>query len=329
MEILFLGGTQFVGRHLVEAALERGHTATLFHRGKTGTDLFPEVARVIGDRDGGLAALTDQTFDAVVDVCGYLPRLVRDSVEQLRAAVDRYLFISTISVYADSETPGQTEDAPLVQIDDPTTETVDAKTYGGLKVLCEEAVSEGFGGRSLILRPGFVVGPADHTDRFTYWLRRLATGGTFLAPGDPDDAMQWVDVRDLARFAIDGLERDLGGVFTVTGPATRLTWGVFFESVESCFGAGAVPTWIPEAFLEEQKAIGAELPMALPTSHKGWMAMVIDRALGAGLTHRSWEETFRDTLDWDREHGLKGPGMSAEREALVLAAWRESTETAD
>ena len=269
MKILFLGGTQFVGRHLVEAALERGHTPTLFHRGKTGGDLFPGVERVIGDRDGGLDGLSGRTFDAVVDVSGYVPRLVGDSVDLLLESVDRYLFISTISVYADSRTEMQNEDAPLAPIEDPTTEVIDAKTYGGLKVLCEEVVSEKFGGRSLILRPGFIVGPDDHTDRFTYWVRRLAAGGEFLAAGAPDDPMQWVDVRDLARFAIDGLERDLGGVFSVTGPAESLSWGRFFSEVEETLRGGALPTWVPIEYLREQKAIGAQLPMALPETQIG------------------------------------------------------------
>ena len=322
MEILFLGGTQFVGRHMVEVALERGHTPIIFHRGKTGTDLFPEVERIQGDRDGGLDSLRGRSFDAVVDVSGYLPRIVKDSVDLLADAADRYLFISTVAVYEPTPEAGLTEDAPLIALDDPTTETIDGKTYGGLKVLCEEAVSEGFGGRSIIIRPGYIVGPADHTDRFTYWLRRIAEGGPFLAPGSPDDPLQWIDARDLAAFTIHALEAPLGGVFTVTGPADPTTWGAFFEAARETFGSDAKPVWGDRPFLREQEVTGIDVPMTTPETHRGWATVSLDRAIGAGLRYRPAAETYRDTLEADRAlpADAKRTGLTREREAELLAA---------
>lgn len=325
MKILFLGGTRFVGRHLVEAALERGHTPTIFHRGKTGASLFPGVERLIGDRDGGLAVLSGRRFDAVVDVNGYVPRVVGDAVDRLRDAVDRYLFVSTMSVYAHPEVPRQSESAALATIADPTIETVDAKTYGALKGLCERRVLQAFGDRAVILRPGFIVGPDDHTDRFTYWVRRVARGGRFLAPGTPDDPVQWIDVRDLAAFAMHVLEAGSSGVFNLSGPAAPLTWGSFFEQVTECTGSGAVATWVPESFLKLHAVYGPTLPMVVSTEQRGLMTISFERARAAGLRHRAVETTACDTLAWDRQHGTPGSGMSAEREAELLARLAEES----
>jgi len=332
MDILFLGGTRFVGRHLVTAALERGHRPTLFHRGRTGVEVHPEVERILGDRDGGLDALGGREFDAVVDVSGYLPRLVRDSATRLRGAAERYLFISSMSVLAYPGPPGQDEDSPLAVLDDPKVERIDAATYGGLKVLCEEAVSEIWGGSSLILRPGYIVGPDDHTDRFTAWLRRVAAGGDFIAPGPPEGPIQWIDARDLAGFAIDGLERQLGGVFTVTGPAERSTWSCLFAEMERTFGAGSRPCWVDPAFIAAHSLGGRDLPLWHPPDRLGLHRLSNDRAIGAGLVHRPEEETFRDTLAWDRRHGVlaesRAPdssapcGLGPDRERELLTAAR-------
>ena len=324
MEILFLGGTQFVGRHMVAAALERGHTPVIFHRGKTGSDLFPEVERITGDRDGDLDGLRGRSFDAVVDVSGYLPRIVKDSVDVLSDTADRYLFISTVAVYEPTAEPGLTEEAPLIELADRTTETIDGKTYGGLKVLCEEGVSDGFGGRSIIIRPGYIVGPADHTDRFTYWLRRVAAGGEFLAPGSPADPLQWIDARDLAAFTIQALEAPLGGVFTVTGPAEPTTWGAFFEEAREVFASDAEPRWAETAFLREHEVTGHEVPMTTPATHRGWATVSLDRAIGAGLKYRPTAETYRETLEADRElpADAKRIGLTPERESELLSKLR-------
>ena len=185
MNLLILGGTVFLGRHLVEAALARGHAVTLFNRGQHNPDLFPEVERLRGDRDGDLQALEGRRWDAVVDTCGYVPRVVRASAEMLAPNVDHYTFISSISVYADTSKPGIDEQAPVGTLDDPTTEEVTGESYGPLKALCEQAAEAAMPGRVLNIRPGLIVGPHDPTDRFTYWVRRVAEGGEVLAPGNP------------------------------------------------------------------------------------------------------------------------------------------------
>ena len=202
MKILVLGGTIFVGRHIVIAAVEKEHEVTIHNRGKSNADLFPQVEKLIGDGDGELDQLMNRSWDTVIDVNGYLPRLVRESANLLKEAVENYTFISTISVYADFSKPGLNEGSPLAEIEDTTTEVIDGETYGALKVLCEQAVEKSFPGRSLIIRPGFVVGPHDHTDRFTSWLRRISYGGEMLAPGEESVPLQFIDVRDLAEFVI-------------------------------------------------------------------------------------------------------------------------------
>jgi len=215
MKILVLGGTRFVGRHIVEAALAGGHRVTLFNRGQTNPGLFPDVETLKGDRDGGLDMLRGRRWDAVVDTYGMLPRLVRASTEILKSAAEQYVFISTLAVYADYANPVTGEELPLRELSDPTVEELTGDTYGGLKVLCERAVQEVFGPGALIIRPGFIVGPWDATDRFTYWMRRIQRGGEMLAPGQPDDPMQVIDARDLAHFVVRLVEHRVVDTFNV------------------------------------------------------------------------------------------------------------------
>ena len=231
MRILILGGTQFIGIHMAEVALERGHTVALFNRGRSNPGLLPGTEKLKGDRDGDLDALKGRPWDAVIDNSGYVPRHVRLSAELLAPLAGRYLFISTISVYASFARPND-EHSPLRTMPDESVETVDGGTYGALKVLCERAVHAAFGDRATIVRPGFIVGPHDSTDRFAYWPARAARGGEMIAPGSAADPMQFVDARDLARFTVEVLERDVTDTFNVTSRPGDFTIGqVINESV--------------------------------------------------------------------------------------------------
>lgn len=318
MRVLVLGGTKFVGRALVEAALAAGDDVTLFHRGRTNPDLFPEAGRVIGDRDGGLAALGDTTWDACVDVSGYLPRLVRASAEHLRARVDRYVYVSTISVYADLSVPCD-EAAPLATIADETTEEITAGAYGALKALCELAVTDVFGARGTIVRPGYVIGPHDHTARFPWWAHRAARGGEMIVPASIARAFQAIDTRDLADFLTLAVHVPLTGVFNATGPVPPVTMVDLVEEAARASGAELRVTVIDDDFLSAE-AIETELP--LWTNDPGWVAWAqidVSRALAAGLRFRPVADTVAATLA--HSPPIPGVGLEPEREAELLAAW--------
>lgn len=326
MRLLVLGGTVFLGKHIVEAALAAGHAVTLFNRGRTNADTFAGragVETIHGDRDGGLAALGSGTWDAVIDTSGYLPRVVGASARALAGRVERYLFISTISVYADPPPAGVSEDSPLARLADPSVEVVDGETYGGLKVLCEEAVHAAQGERALIVRPGLIVGPDDPTDRFSYWPLRAARGGRILAPGGPSAATQLIDVRDLSAWAIRLLAAGATGVFNATGPAAPIGLGELLGACLRAAGGDGELVWADEAFLLEQGvAPFTELPCWLPAAGEGLLRAAIDRALAAGLQLRPLEETARDTLAWRQPLLAARPlraGLAAEREAALLA----------
>ncbi len=330
MRLLILGGTVFLGRHLVECALARGHSVTLFNRGRTNPNLFEGregVTTILGDRDGGLTALGLDPWDAVIDTSGYLPRIVGASAAYLASRVKHYTFISSISVYANFHPPGPQEGSPLALLADERTETVDGETYGGLKALCERAVESALPGRGLVLRPGLIVGPDDPTDRFSYWPLRLARGGEVLAPGRPDAPVQVIDVRDLCDWTVRLVEARAVGVFNVTGPAEPLTLGGLLETCREVGGADSRLEWVDEPFLVEQGVTPfTELPCWVPTSSEGIHQAGIGRALEAGLRLRPLAETAADTLAW------RGPllearplraGLDSERESELLAAWRK------
>ncbi|MEO8330179.1 MAG: NAD-dependent epimerase/dehydratase family protein, partial [Candidatus Nanopelagicales bacterium] len=211
MRLLIVGGTRFVGRHMAEIAVERGHDVTLFHRGKTGGDLMPSATHLLGDRDTDLALLADGRWDATIDACAYVPRQVEELADALGDRAGQFAFVSTVSVYAEPMGQNSDEDAPLATLTDPSTEDVDDETYGGLKVLCEQVVHNRFGDSALIVRPTYVVGPYDYTHRFTYWVERIAAGGAVLAPGPRDYGIQVIDARDQAAWTIDMLENGRGG----------------------------------------------------------------------------------------------------------------------
>lgn len=327
MRILVLGGTRFLGRAFVEAAQSRGHRLTLFHRGRSNPGLFPGAEHVLGDRDGGLEALAGRTWDALVDPSGYLPRLVAASSAALAPCVGRALFVSSISVLAEPIAPGADESAPVAVLADPAVETIDGSTYGGLKARCESEVTAAFGSRATIVRPGLIVGPHDTTDRFPYWPRRMARGGEVLAPGDPAAPCQLIDVRDLADWMLDLLERDVAGTFHAVGPETPLTLGEALERIAAGVGVEARLTWVQEAFLREHDVQPwLELPLWVHAADAGFEQVDASRARAAGLRTRPLEATARDTWAW--EQGLPvgaradSPTLTAAREAELLALWR-------
>lgn len=341
LRILVLGGTGFIGPHMVRRARERGHTVTLFNRGKSNDDLFPDLETLIGDRDGKLDALKGKQWDAVIDTSGYVPRHVRDSAGLLKTAAKQYLFISSVSAYASFEQPGMTEDAPGGTLKDPTVEDITGETYGPLKVLCEQAVQEAFPTGAIVVRPGYIVGPGDSTDRWTYWPVRVAAGGEVLAPGEATYPMEIIDARDLAQFVVHLIERGTTGVFNAVGPAKPMPMGEMLDRLKAATASNATFTWVDAAWLEQQKAM---FPIwNAPTGPYAQLHTVSNaRSVAAGLTYRPFEETARDTLSWwnglpeERRNamgsGLRHPpalatptaSMAAqmEAEAKLLAAWK-------
>jgi 2'-hydroxyisoflavone reductase len=326
--ILVLGGTGFLGPAIVEAARPRGHVLTLFNRGKTNPGLFPDVEQLHGDRDGKLDALRGRSWDAAIDTSGYVPRIVSMSAELLAPAVSRYLFVSTISVYADGMPPGSGEEAPLATVPDPKTEEV-REHYGGLKALCEKAAEAALPGRVCVVRPGLIVGPRDPTDRFTYWPVRAARAGEVLAPGDGKDPVQVVDVRDLASWMVALVERGVVGTYNAAGPARTLTMSELLAACAAAAETSPALTWVPAAFLEKEGVSPwSDLPAWVPAGPDAGITQVSNaRAVAQGLRFRPVVQTARDTLAWwrtlpeERRAKLRA-GLSPEREAEVLARWR-------
>jgi 2'-hydroxyisoflavone reductase len=334
--ILILGGTGFTGPYQVRYALSRGHKVTTFNRGKTHPGELPkEVEQLIGDRNGQLDALKGRKWDVAIDNPTTLPAWVRDAAEILKENVERYVFISTISVYADTG-KGVDETAPLAKYEgaDPYKETLEAmkasgyKTYGPLKALSEKEAEKWFPGKTLIIRPGLIVGPRDETDRFTYWPVRIERGGEVLAPGTPTDPVQFIDARDLAEWTIRMVENRETGIYNATGPAKPLVIGEMLDQIKRALNPDSKFTWVPADFFEQEK-VEAWSDMPVWTGEESGMARTnITRALAKGLTFRPLAETARDTLAWfksqpqDRQSKLRA-GLTPEREAEVLAAWHK------
>ena len=324
LRILILGGTGFIGPHMVRYAMYRGHHVTLFNRGRTAPELFPGVETLIGDRDGQLDALRGGTWDAVIDNSGYVPRHVRDSAELLRDSVGRYLFTSTGSVY-NFDQDELTEDSELLPIEDPTSEDVN-RYYGPLKVLCENAVMDTYRERGTVMRLHVVAGPGDPTDRFTYWPVRIDHGGEIIAPGSPDTPVQYIDVRDLAEFMMLCLERDIGGIYNTAGPALDPT-----SMAEFLYGIRAVTstplsfTWMDEEFLAEREA---RFQLWYPPTEgpiRGLSRVRSHRAVAVGLRFRPLAVTALDTLDWfnslpeERRNAFE---LNLERDQGLLEEWK-------
>ena len=336
LRILILGGTGFTGPYQVRYALSRGHKVTTFNRGKTHPGELPnEVEQLVGDRNGKLDALKDRQWDVAIDNPTTLPAWVRDAAQVLKGNVERYVFVSTISVYADTS-KGVDETAPLAKYDgsDPFKETLEAmkasgyKTYGPLKALSEQEAEKWFPGKTLIVRPGLIVGPRDETDRFTYWPVRIDRGGEVLAPGAPTDPVQFIDARDLAEWTIREVENRETGIYNATGPAKPLGIGGMLDGIKGALNSNAKFTWAPADFLKQQK-VDAWSDMPVWTGDESGMARTsISRALAKGLTFRSLADTASEALAWfksqpqGRQSHLKAV-LTPEHEAEVLAAWHK------
>lgn len=327
MKLLVVGGTRFYGRHLVEAAVARGDRVTVFTRGRSGV-VPAGVEHRLGDRRAELSALAEGTWDAVVDTCGFLPAEVDRLAALLQDRVGAYVFVSSLSVYA-SNRRGNTEDDPVGTIADPDTEVVDGRTYGPLKALCEAAARRYFGARTLVLRPGLIVGPHDPTQRFTYWPARLGRardGEPVLAPGRPDDPVQVIDARDLAVFTLALLDRGTHGTFNAV--CEPFTMGALMAACAAAAGVRPDWRWIPMATLQAQGLEPwSDLPVALPDDdeHRGFMRTDVRRAVAAGLRTRPLQDTVADTLAWWRalpaaQQVFDKAGLAPEREAEVLRA---------
>jgi 2'-hydroxyisoflavone reductase len=339
LRILILGGTGFTGPFQVRYALERGHEVTVFNRGKTHPgELPPEVEQLIGDRNGQLEALKNRQWDVAIDNPTSVPVWVRDVGQILKGNVDRYVFISTISVYADTSKPNVSEDAPLAKYTgaDPMKESRDSiiaskfQLYGPLKALSEQEAEKWFPKQALIIRPGLIVGPRDETDRFTYWPVRIDRGGEVMAPGAATDPVQFIDGRDLAEWVIRMVETRETGIYNATGPAKTLGVGAMLEGIKSANNSKANFTWVNADFLEEQKvAPWSDMPVWVPPrGEDGGMGRInIQRSVGKGLTFRPLEVTARDTLAWFKsqppERQKLKAGITPEREAEVLLAWHK------
>ncbi|MFN8413299.1 MAG: SDR family oxidoreductase [Anaerolineales bacterium] len=321
MKLLIIGGTRFLGRHLVNSAQARGHEVTLFNRGKSNPDLFNQVQTIIGDREKDLNQLTG-SWDAVIDTCGYFPRIVRMSAEALKDKASQYVFISSISVYADFSKIGINENDSVGMIEDETIEEITGESYGPLKVLCEKTVQDVFENQALIIRPGLIVGPNDPTDRFTYWPVRIARGGDVLVPESSNAPTQVIDVRDLSDFIIKLVEQNKSGTYNAT--SQPLTLGTLFETCKQVSGSDANFKWMSLEFMTQNKVVPwSDMPAWIPDTGEDAGASRIDvsKAVRDGLVFRPLAETVKDTLAWasefPAEHEWKA-GLGEEREKELL-----------
>lgn len=334
IRLLILGGTGFIGPHQVKYAIDRGHDVTIFSRGRTDppfyADYFDRVTHLIGDRNDDLTALESGEWDAVIDNSASVPRWVRQSAGLLADRAQRYLYVSSISAYADPSKVGIVESDPVAQLEDPTVEEVTGATYGGMKGLCEEAAREAFGDNAIVVRPGLIIGPGDQTDRWTYWPVRVDRGGEVLAPNSPSDPVQNIDARDLSEWMVRMVEETgHGGTYNATGPASPETFGEMLDGIRAALGSDATFTWVDVNFLAEQQvAPWGEMTNWVPPEGgaDGLLQVSIAAALQNGLTFRPLADTARDTVDW--WHSLPAErtaepraGLDPEKEARVLEAW--------
>lgn len=329
LRILILGGTGFIGPHMVRYALGRGHDLTLFNRGRTNTHLFPEVERLVGDRRDNLDALRGRSWDAVIDNHSSDPRWTRDSAQLLKDAVDLYAFTSTRSVFADFSQIGMDENGPMFDVDISQTDDADDLGYGERKVLCEQETRRAFPQRHLIVRPPLIVGPGDRSDRFTYWPVRIDRGGEILAPGDGSDPVGFVDVRDLAEFYVRLVERSATGAFNAFGPESPMTMAGLLHGIRAITSAPLSFTWVDTDFLLEREVRPyTNLPLWMPArgTYVGFNRFNLSKVLDAGLTYRPLAVTARDTLEYhlarppEARDNLRN-GLPAERERALLAEW--------
>ncbi|MBX0358537.1 SDR family oxidoreductase [Halobacillus sp. Nhm2S1] len=331
MKLLVIGGTKFLGRHIVESALDEGHEVTLFHRGKTNPGLFEEVTNIFGDREKreDLEKLGEQKWDAVIDTCGYKPSTVSKSLDVLAACTKKYVFISTISVYPDLTAVHNLEETvePMTLTQEELeraeqTEAFEPALYGPLKAHCEQEVQNRIKDKGIIIRPGLIVGPHDPTDRFTYWPSRIAEGGEVLAPGRKDQQIQFIDVRDLADWMVHLSSTEQTGVFNANGPETKLTMQHLLETCASTLNKEVTLTWVPAQFLiDEGLQPWKDLPVWIPTEKD--FSQYVSKAIQCGLEFLPLKETILDTYHWDQQRvdGVKGAGLTRNQEAAVLKKW--------
>ncbi len=332
LKILVLGGTGFLGPHTVNAAVAQGHTVTLFNRGKTNPNMFPDLEKIKGDRNtDDIKQLAGRKWDVVIDTSAYYPRSVNLAMSALKDNIQQYLLVSTISVYADWSKVGMDETAPVGTLDDPTTETITGTTYGPLKALCEQAAEKHMPGRVTIIRPGLIVGPRDKTDRFTYWPVRIKKGGRVLAPGDGNDFIQIIDVRDLAEWMVYCLNHSIIGVYNAQSNGGDITIKKLLNTCVKELNPSAELVWVDTEFLQQQQvAAWQEMPTWIPPEgdYLGSGTMSSKLAYSNGLKERPLNVIVKDCYDWfaslpkERQAKLRA-GISQEKEAKVLKAWDE------
>lgn len=326
LKILILGGTTFLGPHLVQELQQHGHEVTIFTRGNQSSK-FSNVEELQGDRDGNLKALENRNWDAIIDTSGHLPRLVRDSSKLLTNSTNHYTFISTIGVYQDFYKQQIDENYPLAKLENEDSEEITEKNYGALKAACEKVIQSHFPSRCLIVRPGLIVGSLDPTARFSYWPIRVKKGGEILAPGSPDQLLQVIDVRDLAKWIVTMVEQQAVGIYNVTGPAKAMNFKQLLQECQRVSNSNAILTWVNEDFLiAHQIQDWVEIPLWLSYKRNmpGFLNVSIDKALKAGLALRPISETIRAILNEDNDKINKNQsGLNAEKEQMLLNQWKE------
>jgi 2'-hydroxyisoflavone reductase len=331
LRVLILGGTGFIGPHFVESLRAAGHKLTLFNRGKRNPGLFPDIEQLHGDRRGQVDALKNRDWDVVIDNSGYFPSDVQLTADLLKGHTQYYLFISSISVYADLTPPNIDEDYKLATLSAPGSEDLN-KDYGALKALCEQAVEKTYGDAACIVRPHYIVGPGDTSDRFTYWPVRAARGGEMLAPGTPGGPVQFIDVRDLTDFVKLCIEQRIPGRYNACNPPRSVTMGALLETAKRISKADTRFTWVDLPFIEQQKLLDSnELPIWAPTTGEFGGATLVSstRAVAKGMKFRDVSVTVADTLAWhskrpaEQQQKLRA-GLTPEREAELLKRWHAS-----
>lgn len=332
MKLLILGGTKFLGHHLVDAAVAAQHEVTLFNRGKTNPTLFPNIETILGDREHDIEKLSGREWDAVIDVAGYVPRIVRLAAQKLARAVKKYVFISSVSVYQDFKKAGMDESYPVGKLEDASVEEITGETYGPLKALCEKVVQEMYGDRALIIRPGLIVGPYDPTDRFTYWPMRVKRGGDMIAPDKPQTPIQIIDVRDLAEFIIKLIENHASGVYNATGPDRELMMGEFLDTCKRVSENVVTFHWASTEFLQEHEVQPwSDMPVWIPDTEEdaGFSRVDISKAVNAGLKFRPLEDTIRDTIGWAEmrsdDHEWRA-GLNPTQEQILLTLLKRNDQ---
>ena len=327
MNILILGGTVFLGKHIARFALERGHEVSFFNRGISNPELFQDQIHYKGDRiKGDYDSIRGSSWDIVIDPSGYFPRQIKEVADAIDSA-SLYVYISSVSVYPDLSADAVDEASELISLPDTKTEKITGETYGGLKVLCEKEVQRCFPKNFLNIRPGLIVGPDDPSNRFTYWPMRLNKGGDVLLPGDPARQIQFIDVRDLAAWTVSSAEKGLTGTFNATGPAAALSMSDFIEQSANAISAEYSGTWIPDKFLlDAELGPYVEMPLWIPGFND---TVSIKKALDAGLAFTELETTVRDTLEWaiTSTMGKKySAGLDAAKEKEIIKKYNTSVQ---